>query len=166
MGMFAWLRRHLAPGAQAVGGPAFDEPGPQTRFGMRPGAVVDGLDFYQAIDFQRRWKLRLVAYVRGEACAREDWKRIERDDQCELGRWLRHARPRDPRHAELFEQLRKQHTELHHEAAEIVRLAEAGQRDAALIALRQGGFARASHALVARLSELFTALNGSGAGPH
>ena len=164
MGVFAWLRRHIATVPQASdpsthADSAFDEAGPQTRFGMRPGATVAGLDFYQAIDFQRRWKLRLGAYVRGEARARQPWRDIARDDQCELGRWLHEAAQLDPRHEPLLEQLREQHARLHHAAAEVIRLADSGQRETALQALRHGAFAHASHATVARLSELFAALN-------
>lgn len=167
MGMFAWLRRHVpfmpeASDASPQADSAFDDLGPQTRFGLRPGAEIAGLDFYQAIDFQRRWKLRLGAYVRGEARARQSWRDIARDDQCELGRWLREATTRQPQHAELLQRLREQHAALHQAAGEIVRMADDGQRDAALHALRHGDFARASHATVARLSELFLALNQGG----
>ena len=164
MGMFAWLRRHVQ-GVPSASDTALDadsvyaEAGPQTRFGMRPGATVSGLDFYQAIDFQRRWKLRLGAYVRGEARARQTWRDIARDDRCELGRWLQQAGSLQGRNAVLVQRLREQHALLHRAAADIVRLADAGQRDAALQALRHGGFAHASHATVAGLSELFTALN-------
>ena len=164
MGMFAWLRRHrrFASGVREASSPddgSLHEPGPHTRFGMHPGAVVAGLDFYRAIDFQRRWKLRLGAYVRGEARARQSWREIARDDQCELGRWLHEAAQLDPRHEPLLEQLREQHARLHHAAAEVIRLADSGQRETALQALRHGAFAHASHATVARLSELFAALN-------
>ncbi len=164
MGMFAWLRKHAqgVPGADDTAldtDSAFAEAGPQTRFGLRPGATVSGLDFYQAIDFQRRWKLRLAAYVRGEARARQPWRDIARDDRCELGRWLYQAGLLQGSNAVLVQRLREQHALLHHAAAEIVRLADAGQRDAALQALRQGDFAHASHATVAGLSELFIALN-------
>lgn len=167
MGMFAWLRRHVPfmPAASDASPPAdstFDEFGPPTRFGMRPGAEIAGLDFYQAIDFQRRWKLRLSAYVRGETRARPAWRDISRDDQCELGRWLLDASAHQPSHAELLQRLREQHAALHRAAADVVRLADAGQRDAALQALRHGEFAHASHATVARLSELFLALNQGG----
>lgn len=169
MGVFAWLRRHMAivPDASdssPQADSAFDEAGPQTRFGMRPGAVVDGLDFYQAIDFQRRWKLRLAAYVRGEARARQPWRDIARDDRCELGRWLREAAARPAQHPQLLQHLREQHALLHRAAADIVRLADDGQREAALQQLRHGEFSQASHATVAHLSELFLALNAGAAG--
>lgn len=164
MGVFAWLRRRAQattedPQASLDADGAWAEAGPQTRFGMRPGATLSGLDFYQAIEFQRRWKLRLAAYVRGEARARQSWRDIARDDRCELGRWLHQAPALPQRQGELLAQLREQHARLHHAAAEVVRLADAGQREAALHALRQGDFAHASHATVARLSELFTQLN-------
>ncbi len=165
--MFAWLRRRLpfAPGTSAAttaatgGDSAFHEPGPRTRFGLSPGAVLAGLDFYRAIDFQRRWRLRLAAYVRGETRARVSWREISRDDQCELGRWLVDAAAGQPRHDQLLRRLREQHAALHAAAADVVRLADSGQREAALQVLRQGAFADASHATVARLSELFQALN-------
>ena len=174
MGMFAWLRKHVqgvpsAPDPALDADSAYAEAGPQTRFGMRPGATVAGLDFYQAIDFQRRWKLRLGAYVRGEARARQPWRDIARDDRCELGRWLQQAGALQGRNAVLVQRLREQHSLLHRSAADIVRLADAGQRDAALQALRHGDFAHASHATVATLSELFIALNasaGDASGPH
>ena len=164
MGMFAWLRRRrrFASGVREASSPddgSLHEPGPHTRFGMHPGAVVAGLDFYRAIDFQRRWKLRLGAYVRGEARARQSWREIARDDQCELGRWLRDAPVATPAHAQLVLRLREHHAALHRAAGEIVRMADCGQREAALQALRDGDFAHASHATVARLSELFLALN-------
>ena len=164
MGLFAWLSRHV-PGLPRAGDelPRADsrlhEPGPQTRFGMRPGAMVAGLDFFQAIEMQRRWKLRLAAYARGEARQTKAWHELARDDQCELGRWLRQAARQQPGHTDLLGRLLEQHAALHHAAAEVVRLADCGQRDAALQALRQGAFAQASHATVAGLSELFTSLN-------
>lgn len=174
MGLFAWLSRHMhglpSPGdASSTADSRLHEPGPQTRFGMRPGAVVAGLDFFQAIDMQRRWKLRLAAYVRGEARRTPAWHDLARDDRCELGRWLRQAAQQQPGHAELLGRLLQQHAALHQAAAEVVRLADSGQRDAALQALRQGAFAQASHATVAGLSELFTSLNASRAAatsPH
>ena len=166
MGLFAWLSRRV-PGLPRAGDelPRADsslhEPGPQTRFGMRPGAMVAGLDFFQAIEMQRRWKLRLAAYARGEARQTKAWRDISRDDQCDLGRWLRQAARQQPDHAEVLARLLKQHAALHRAAAEVVRLADGGQRDAALQALRQGAFAHASHATVAGLSELFTGLNAT-----
>ncbi len=154
MGLYAWWRQRRGGGPRAG-----NDAGPLTRLGMRPGTQVAGLDFYQAIESLRHWKLRLAAYVRGEARPSQGWSEVGRDDRCVLGRWLQEASSAHPLQAERLARLRAQHTALHQEAEAVVRLADRGQRDAALHALRHGAFAQASHATVAGLSELFVSLH-------
>lgn len=125
-------------------------------------AVADrsGLDFYSAIAAHQRWKNRLMAYVRGQSQERLDAAVVGRRDACELGVWLRDLAP-DPRIPEhLLEALRREHARFHELAADVVRLADRGDTEQALQALRASApYNRCSHQVIGLLSRIYLELS-------
>jgi hypothetical protein len=154
MGMLDWFRRRARADATAPGDDAAD-----TALAERGAAEYGGLDFYKAIEAHQRWKVRLAAHIRGESTERLDWQVVCRDDQCALGQWLHQgARVPEAQHA-MFTRLIAEHAEFHRRAGEVVQLVDDGQRERALRQITNGDYARASHRVVASLSQLFLELN-------
>ena len=93
-----------------------------------PQAIV-GLDFDGAIRAHMQWKQKLRSYL-GGAGEKLDVTTVERDDKCVLGCWLHGDGKRlaaDP----VYVSLRSKHAEFHRCAAKVIRLSDAGERDAA-----------------------------------
>ncbi len=154
MGMLDWFRRRARADDATAGDDA-----PDDALAERGAAAYGGLDFYKAIEAHQRWKVRLAEHIRGASSERLDWQVVCRDDQCALGQWLHQgARVPEAQHA-LFTRLLGEHAEFHRRAGEVVQLVDDGAREQALRQLTSGDYARASHRVVASLSQLFLALN-------
>jgi hypothetical protein len=80
-----------------------------------------------AITAHVNWKLRIHALLSGKLPEKLDPATIERDNVCELGKWLhsdgKNAMP-GPEHSELL----TVHAEFHREAARIVRETYSGRK--------------------------------------
>lgn len=91
------------------------------------------LEIGRAITAHRDWKHRLE-----EAVKSGQWNgsaaEAERDDQCELGRWLHHASP-ETRVETAWLLVRDMHENFHREAAEVVTLIHQGNLNEARMAL-------------------------------
>lgn len=155
MGLFDWFRR-VAAGGQPQHGGADDAAASPPPDGA--SAEIEGLDFYKAIEAHQRWKVRLAAYVRGESGEKLDWQVICLDDRCALGQWLHSGIAVPSAQTALFTRLIGEHAEFHRRAGEVVQSADAGQRDAALKLINNGDYARASHKVIATMSQLYLAL--------
>lgn len=118
-------------------------------------AQYQGLNFYSAIQSHQAWKRRLVRYVQGESGEALDPQQVRCDTCCELGDWLHHRAQVPRKYFGLFERLIDEHAQFHQAAAEVVALAQNGQREQALRTVTQGEFARQSAKVVAALSELY-----------
>lgn len=97
--------------------------------GPRASQAIAGLDFDGAIRAHMQWKQKLRSYLGGSG-GKLDVVTVERDDKCVLGCWLHGDGKRlasDP----IYTSLRGHHAEFHRCAAQVIRLADAGERDAA-----------------------------------
>lgn len=112
------------------------------------------LDFMSAIEAHVRWKIRLEAYIGGSLGETLDAGTVERDDQCALGKWIHGSG--GARHAEhpAFEELKSIHAEFHHNAADVIRLVDAGKREDARKLLNQGAYATCSQRIKSKLARL------------
>ena len=110
------------------------------------------MNFEQASNAHREWKIRLRTYVKGGSKERFDPAVVAKDDQCDLGKWIHgpgagHAT--DPS----FAVLKKDHAQFHVEAAKVVRLVAAGDTDAANQSL-EGPFQQASDKVFSAIRQL------------
>jgi len=113
--------------------------------------VADGKT---AIDAHIKWKERLQDCIMGngdDLCTES----ASRDDICSLGAWLNGEGRAHYGHLPTFDAVKRIHTHFHGCAAEIMRVAEAGQRERALEMLEEGEYALASDELTAALVDLF-----------
>ena len=91
------------------------------------------LEIGHAVAAHREWKSRLVEAARSgrwEGSAVE----AERDDRCELGRWIHRAGP-EMRAETAWALVRDMHESFHREAAEVVTLIHQGNLNEARMAL-------------------------------
>lgn len=157
MALIDWFRRNLSTPAETQSRPA-DSALPSLLAAEQEQASYGGLNFYSAIQSHQKWKARLGDYARGEGTEQLNAETICRDDRCPLGIWL-HNQARVP-HAQfgLFNRLVEEHAEFHRQAAEVVRLIQAGAAESARAELAKGQYARISHRVIATLSELYLAV--------
>lgn len=121
---------------------------------------VAGLDFYSAIATHQRWKNRLKDVVRGQSQETLVAAVVARSDVCVLGQWLatQQGNARIPAH--LMAELQEEHAAFHRIAADIIRLADQGQTQQALDALRTDApYSRVSHRVTKLLSQIFLELS-------
>jgi len=78
-----------------------------------------------------------------------DVRVTERDDQCELGRWI-YGEAAHLRHLPEYEAARQAHAAFHACAAEVVRLTLAGRHHEAKLAVDHGGRLRSQSAAMVR----------------
>lgn len=117
------------------------------------------LNFFTATNAHKAWKKRLHDCI-GGACSTLDPDAIALDNRCDLGKWLHHIRESHPSLStdtqRLFTQLLEEHAAFHRAAADVARLALAGQQKEALQQLQGGGdFARISNQVIGTLGELY-----------
>jgi hypothetical protein len=84
-------------------------------------------DFAAWVDAHRNWRVRLRSYLDGSSKEKLDASTIEKDDVCQLGKWIYDAKPNMGGEAE-FQELVKLHAEFHRTAASVVRTNEAGNK--------------------------------------
>lgn len=112
------------------------------------------MDFQGAINAHVAWKMKLSKYLRS-ADGSLDPILIERDDGCELGRWMKGEGAVKCGNKAPFVTLLTEHARFHKAAAEIVRKANAGLNVTDETALGGGSpFTKASTAVVAALMDL------------
>lgn len=128
--------------------------------GMDAPPEVAGLDFYSAIATHQRWKNRLKDVVRGQSQETLDATVVARSDVCALGQWLTTQQGNARIPANLMSALQDEHAEFHRLAADIIRLADHGQTQQALEALRTDApYNRVSHRVTRLLSQIFLELS-------
>ena len=112
------------------------------------------MDFEGAINAHVAWKMKLAKYLRS-VDGSLDPALIERDDGCELGRWMKGPGLLKCGTKPSFLTLQTEHARFHKAASEIVRKANAGQDVSADTALGAGSsFTKASTAVVGALMDL------------
>ncbi|MCU0894190.1 MAG: CZB domain-containing protein [Rhodospirillales bacterium] len=94
------------------------------------------MDIRPPLRAHAEWLAQLREYVYGAGAP--DVRILVRDDQCELGRWIYNDAARF-RSLPEYEAARQAHATFHAEAAEVVRLMQAGRRHEAALAIERGG---------------------------
>lgn len=150
MGLFDWL---LHPGDAPARGdtasPALPLPSE-----MRSTEVA-GLDFKSAVDAHMKWKVRLDAYINGTSTEVLDVDVVCRDDQCPLGKWIHSRGVSEFGYSETFFDMKAHHAHFHQCAGDVLRTAQAGEKERAHKLLHQGDYVRASERVKKLLAKLF-----------
>jgi hypothetical protein len=94
------------------------------------------MDIRPPLRAHAEWLAQLREYVYGAGAP--DLHVLVRDDQCELGRWI-YGDAVVFRHLPEYEAARQAHAFFHAEAAQVVRLMQAGRRHEAALAIERGG---------------------------
>jgi methyl-accepting chemotaxis protein len=94
------------------------------------------MDIRPPLRAHAEWLAQLREYVYGAGAP--DMRILVRDDQCELGRWIYNDAARFRSFPE-YEAARQAHATFHAEAAEVIRLMQAGRRHEAALAIERGG---------------------------
>ncbi len=153
MGFFSrWFKRDEDFTVSELMAPddAGDQPVLDTR---TKSAVMAELDIHQAIAAHERWKLLLEQVLDGAACDDLDPELVCQDDRCDLGKWL-HGPGRDRLGKyPAFTLLVSKHKYFHHQAAQVLREAQAGRREEADRLLRTS-FQHGSNQVLLLLKEL------------
>jgi hypothetical protein len=106
-----------------------------------------------AISAHSKWKHRLKAYIDGTSTEKLSCSVVEKDDQCDLGRWLKS--PEAKALGTKASELAPQHAQFHRCAADVVRAVDRGAKAEAEAKLAMGSeFSRVSAKLVTMLSAL------------
>jgi Chemoreceptor zinc-binding domain len=91
------------------------------------------MNFDDAVKAHVMWKSRLQAYV-AKPDKSLDPQKVAKDDQCDLGKWLRSQGAKFATHP-AFAQLVAEHAKFHQAAGDIIRRANAGEKVAKDVAL-------------------------------
>lgn len=94
------------------------------------------MDIRPPLRAHAEWLAQLREYVYGAGAP--DVRILVRDDQCDLGRWIYNDASRF-RSLPEYEAARQAHASFHAEAAEVIRLMQAGRRHEAALAIERGG---------------------------
>lgn len=103
---------------------------------MRVIKQAPAMDIRPPLRAHAEWLAQLREYVYGAGAP--DVRLLVRDDQCELGRWIYNDAAHF-RHLPEYEAARQAHASFHAEAAQVVRLMQAGRRHEAAIAIERRG---------------------------
>jgi len=94
------------------------------------------MNFDEAISAHVNWKVKLLGFINGTA-DKLDANKVEKDNQCDLGRWLYAEGSQYKKHPE-YDRLKKEHAHFHKCAADVVKAVDAGKKDEAKKMLEQG----------------------------
>jgi hypothetical protein len=111
------------------------------------------MDFTGAIRAHADWKLRLLSYCQG--ALKLDLRTLEKDNVCELGKWL-HGEARKYGADPMLRELTDAHAAFHRCAASVAALVERGQATAAEASLhaKDSDFNRLSRKVVGFLMKM------------
>lgn len=113
------------------------------------------IDIVSAIEAHVRWKIRLEAHINGTSTENLDPDTVCKDDQCVLGKWIHGGGRIKYGSTPLFDSLEKVHADFHRAAADIIRMANDGDKPGALAMLNEGRYAKCSYAVKTDLARLF-----------
>jgi len=115
--------------------------------------LLTEIDIDAAIANHAQWKDRLLALLEGRSGGNLVPYQVANHEDCPLGQWLKGPGRAVLGHYPAFELLVARHKYFHAQAAEVVALAQAGDKDKAL-QLFQGGYRHASNQVNLLLKEL------------
>ena len=114
---------------------------------MPPGNQESIIDIRPLLRAHAEWIIHLREYVYGFGSL--DVRATVRDNQCDLGQWIYGEAARF-QHLPEYEAARQAHAAFHAEAAQIVRLMQAGRRHEAALATDRGTRLRNQSAAMVR----------------
>jgi methyl-accepting chemotaxis protein len=121
------------------------------------------MDFDDAIVSHLKWKIRLHDFLSGKG-GKLDSATVADARACELGRWM-DGEGRRYQEVEDYRALVEKHTAFHRVAAEVLRLAESGDRAGAMAMLANGReFSSASRGIVGAIMRLEQRVKGRAPG--
>ena len=131
-------RAHAAPRAlPSHGHPRHALPSPRSAAPARPTtkpaalpgpAGADDVDFDAIIDAHQAWKQKLRNAIQGGSEKNLNADDVCKDNLCALGKWI-YGPGKSYENSEAYEPLRKSHAEFHTCAGDILRKAQAGEKD-------------------------------------
>ncbi|MBI4757104.1 MAG: CZB domain-containing protein [Betaproteobacteria bacterium] len=106
------------------------------RFSFFRGRNTEGLreedvDFQKWINAHREWRRRLTGYIDGTSEETLDENVVCRDDRCDLGKWINGNGTKFYAELPVFQQMRRNHSEFHVSAGQVVKVYKASGRQAA-----------------------------------
>lgn len=110
----------------------------------------------EAVSAHLKWKIRLGMVIEGNSSDALDPAIVERDDHCDLGRWLHGEGERHRSHSE-FGEVVSEHANFHRQAAGVLRKALKGDRSGAKVAL-DGPYYQQSQKVVIAIMKLKKAI--------
>lgn len=116
-------------------------------------AVLAELDIDKAIAAHENWKIRLQDYLNGNSSEELRPEVVCLDDRCDLGKWLHGPGQQRLGAYPAFSVLVARHQFFHQQAANVVALTQAGEKDKANQALA-ASYRYASNQVVLLLKEL------------
>lgn len=123
------------------------------------------MDIRPLLRAHAEWVVHLREYIYGSG--ELDVRVILRDDECELGRWL-YGEAARYHHLPEYETARLAHAAFHADAAQVVRLVQAGRRHEAGLEIGHGGRLRKRSAMMVRsfvwLNQRLETMNGDQTG--
>jgi Chemoreceptor zinc-binding domain len=111
------------------------------------------MEWMKVVNGHVMWKQRLRAYLDGKSEEKLDPDIIGRDDQCPLGQWI-YGDGKAHESASHYDQVKTHHAQFHTHAAEIVRMVDAGNNEAAE-KLLTGDYAKLSERLKHEIITLY-----------
>jgi hypothetical protein len=148
MGIMDWFKQvagELRHAPEAAVPPTMDE----------RSAEVAGLNFKSAVDAHMKWKIRLEAYINGTSGEDLQVEAVCRDDKCPLGKWIYSRGGGEFGYSETFFDMKAHHSNFHRCAGEVLKAAQAGDKENALKLLHHGDYVRASERVKKLLAKLF-----------
>jgi hypothetical protein len=88
------------------------------------------MEWMKIVNGHVMWKQRLQAYLEGNSEEKLDPEVVGRDDQCALGKWI-YGDGKAHEALPHFAKVKEDHAHFHLHAAQVVKLVDAGEREAA-----------------------------------
>lgn len=110
------------------------------------------MNFDDAISAHASWKIKLRLIISKASDEKLDPNNVEKDNQCELGKWIYGDGSKHKSFPE-YEELRLSHAKFHKCAADIIRKAQAGIANEAMIE-NGSDYASASSAVVTNIMKM------------
>jgi methyl-accepting chemotaxis protein len=110
------------------------------------------MDFSDAIRAHVEWKVRLRMSLDGQG-ERIPSEQASRDDACQLGQWI-YGEGRFYLDDPAYRELRQVHARFHEAAAQVLAMAEEGNKRGAEAALEGGEYSKCSSAVVAAIMRM------------
>lgn len=116
---------------------------------------VVGLNFKTAIEVHVKWKGRLSNYIVGKSQEPLDAKKVCRDDECVLGKWIYGIGGVSYSGSKLFEELKVVHARFHTCAGQVITEVDHGNKEGAVSLLNGGDYIQASQKVTNLLAQLY-----------